>query len=265
MVFPIYISDQKFKDSIDLLLLIDNDKSHYVYINDFDRFMFHKTKNKNKKWFCKCCLQCFRSENVLIKHKENCLSINGKQPVKLEEGIIKFENYFKQIPVPFKIYADFECNLKKVKCNEGSYTEKYQDHIPCIFAYRIVCIDNRFTKPTIIYRGENAAYEFIRAILEEYKYCKKTIEEYFNKNLIMTEEEDLFQKSNNYWICKKFINNINNNEEKVRDHCHITGTFRGNAHRNFQLAKKVPVIFHNLKGYNIHLTFNEIDKFDVKI
>ena len=60
----------------------------------------------------------------MIKHKENCLSINGKQSVTLEEGIIKFKNCFKQIPVPFKIYADFECNLKKVKCNEGSYTEK---------------------------------------------------------------------------------------------------------------------------------------------
>ena len=50
----------------------------------------------------------------MIKHKENCLSINEKQSVKLEQGIIKFENYFKQIPVPFKIYADFECNLKKL-------------------------------------------------------------------------------------------------------------------------------------------------------
>ena len=91
--------------------------------------MFHKTKNKNKKWFCKSCLQCFSSENILIKHKENCLSINGKQSVKLEERIIKFGNYFKQIPVPFKIYADFECNFKKVKCNESSYTEKYQDQL----------------------------------------------------------------------------------------------------------------------------------------
>ena len=167
LVFPMYISDQKYKDSMDLLLLIDEDKSHYMYIKGFDKFMFHKTKNKNKKWFCKSCLQCFSSENVLIKHKENCLSINGKQSVKLEKGIIKFENYFKQIPVPFKIYADFECNLKSVKCNEGSYTEIYQDHIPCSFAYKIVCIDDRFTKPIIIYRGENAACEFIKAILEE--------------------------------------------------------------------------------------------------
>ena len=48
MVFPIYVSDQKFKDSMDLLLLIDDDKSHYVYIKDFNRFMFYKTRNKNK-------------------------------------------------------------------------------------------------------------------------------------------------------------------------------------------------------------------------
>ena len=158
LVFPIYISDQKFEDSMNLLLLINNSKSHYVYIKDFDRFIFHKTKNKNKKWFCKSYLQCFSSENILKKHEEKCLSINGKQSVKLEEGIIMFENYFKQIPVPFKTCADFECNLKKVKCNEGSYTEKYQDHIPCSFAYKIVCIGNRFTKPTIVYRGENAPY-----------------------------------------------------------------------------------------------------------
>ena len=110
---------------------------------------------------------------MLIKHKENCLSINGKQSVKLEKGIIKFENYFKHIPVSFKIYAVFECNLKSVKCNEGSHTGKYQEHIPCSFAYKVACIDDRFTKPTVIYRGENAAYKFIKAILKEYKYCKK--------------------------------------------------------------------------------------------
>ena len=99
--------------------------------------------------------------------------------------------------------------------------------MPCSFACKTVCIDDKFTKPTIIYRGKNAAYEVIKAVLEEYKYCKK-IMEYFDKNLIMTEEEeDLFQKCNNSWICKKFINN---DEEKGRDHCHITDKFRGAAH-----------------------------------
>ena len=87
--------------------------------------MFHKTKNKNKKWFWKSCLQCFSSENVLMRHKEDCLSINGAQSVKVEEGTIKFKNYFKQIPVPFKIYVDFECNLEGVESYEGSYTKRY--------------------------------------------------------------------------------------------------------------------------------------------
>ena len=83
-------------------------------------FLFPKTKSKNKEWFCRSCLQCFSSESVLIKHKENCLSTNGKQSVILEKGIIESENYFKQIPVPFKIYADSERNLKRIESYEGS-------------------------------------------------------------------------------------------------------------------------------------------------
>ena len=71
LVFPIYISDKKYKGTIDLLLLINDDQSHYVYIKDFNTFMFHKTKNKNKKWSCRSCLQCFSNEKVWIEHKED--------------------------------------------------------------------------------------------------------------------------------------------------------------------------------------------------
>ena len=85
---------------------------------------FTKQKIKTKNYFCKSCLQCFSSRIVLTKHKEDCLSIKGAQSVKLEKGTIEFENYFKQIPVPFKIYADFECNLRDVESYEGSYTKK---------------------------------------------------------------------------------------------------------------------------------------------
>ena len=245
MVFPIYISGQKSEDSMDLLLLINDNKSHYVYIKDFNIFMFHKTKNKDKKWFRRSCLQCFSSENVLIKHKEDCLSINGKQSVNLEKGIIEFENYFKQLPVPFKIYADFECTLRDNEIYEGSYTKKYHEHVPCSYAYKVVCIDDRFSKSIVVFRGKNAADEFIKTTLEEHKYCKKIMKKSFNKNLVMTEKAELlFQKSNNCWICKKLIEN---DDEKVRDHCHVTGKFRGAAHWNcninFQLTKKVPEYF----------------------
>ena len=71
-------------------------------IKDFNTFMFHKTKNKNKKWFCKGCLQCFSSENVLIKHKEDCLSITGQPSISLKKGTIEFKNYFKQLPFHLK-------------------------------------------------------------------------------------------------------------------------------------------------------------------
>ena len=144
----------------------------------------------NKKWFCRSCLKCFSSESVLIKHKEDFLNINGVQSIKVEERTIEFENYFKQIPVPFKIYADFECNLESAEVYEGSYTKEYQDHVPCSFAYKIVCIDDRFTKPIFVFRGKTAAYEFIKAILKEYKYCKKVMKKHLNKNLIMSEEEE---------------------------------------------------------------------------
>ena len=82
-------------------------------IKDFNRLMLNKNKSKNKKWLCKSCLQCFNSENVLIEHGKDCLSINGGQRVKLEKEFIILNNFNKMIPVPFKIYADFECLLKK--------------------------------------------------------------------------------------------------------------------------------------------------------
>ena len=81
--------------------------------------------------------------------------------------------------------------------------------------------DDRFTRPIVIFRGENATYEFIKAIIKEFKYCKKIMNKHFNKNLITSEEEEhLFQRSSSCWICKKLTDN---DEEKVRDHCHITG------------------------------------------
>ena len=173
LVFPIFVSDQKFENSIDLLLITSGDKSHYVYIKDFNRFMFLDTKNKNKKHFCKSCLQCFSSEVVPTKHKEDCLSINGAQSTKVEKGTIKLKSYFKQIPVPFKIYDDFECNLRNVEICKLSYSKKYQKYIRCRFAYTVVGIDDKYSKPIIVFRGKNAAYQFIKAILEEYEYCKK--------------------------------------------------------------------------------------------
>ena len=99
LTYPVYVSDQKLHSSMDLLLTSDENKLHYVYIKDFDRFMCNKTKTKNKKYFCKCCLQCFSSDKISIELEENCLVINRKQSVKLKSGSIK--NLFQTITCSF--------------------------------------------------------------------------------------------------------------------------------------------------------------------
>ena len=196
--------------------------------------------------------------------------INGKQSVKLKSGSISFKNYFQQFPVPFKIYTDFECILKGVRSSDkknDTYTKKYQDHIPCSFAYKVVCIDNKFSEKVVLYRGKNAFYRFIEAILEKYDYCKSMIKKHLNKNFIMSsEEEEIFQLSNSCWICDKLFDF---GDDKVRDHCHITGKYRGAAHWscniNLKLSKRIPVIFHKLRGYDSHLITKKMCKLDVKI
>ena len=70
--------------------------------------------------------------------------------------------------------------------------KKYQDHAPCSFAYKVVCVDIRFTKTFTVYRAENTAYEFIKAILKQYKYCRKVMNKHFHKNLTMSVEEEHF-------------------------------------------------------------------------
>ena len=70
LTYHVYLSYQRFKNHMDLLLISDESKSHYVYIKDFNRFMFNNTKDKNKKYFYRCCLQCFSSKKVLIEHKK---------------------------------------------------------------------------------------------------------------------------------------------------------------------------------------------------
>ena len=92
------------------------------------------------------------------------------------------------------------------------------------------------------------------------------IKKLFNKNLIMSAEEEKFQLTSSCWICDKLFDA---GDDKVRDHCHITGKYGGAGHWscnvNLKLSKKVPVIFLNLRGYDSHLIMEEVSKFDVKV
>ena len=143
-----------------------------------------------------------------------------------------------------------------------------QENIKIIFlAYKVVCTDNKFSKKVVLYRGKNAVYKLIKSVLNEYNYCRIVIKKHFSQNLIMSaEEEEIFQWNNICWICNKLFHVSDN---KVRDHCHATGKYRSAAHSNcnvnFKMTKKVPMIFHNLEGYDSNLIFKELSKFNVKI
>ena len=163
-VFPLYLSKKSNKQELNVLLISNEEKSHYVFIKDFNRLMYSKTKHKDRKHFCMSCLQNFTTKEILNSHRERCLLINDTQAVKYATGTIKFKNFNKQIPTPFKIYADSECLLKKVNINKGGYTKLYQKHIPNSIGAKLVCIDNEFTLPTKIFTGSNSIKEFIKWI-----------------------------------------------------------------------------------------------------
>ena len=269
--YPIYVSKEKHEDNMKLLLVTKNENKHYVLIKDFNKFMYNQTKHKDRKHFCMHCLQCFSSERVLNNHKDNCIQVNGTQAVNMptkDNNILKFNNFHKQQPVPFVIYADFEAITEKIhRCQPNSnksYTEAYQKHTDCGYGYKVVCCyDDKYTKPIQLYRGEKAVYKFMENMLEEVKYCKKVMKKHFDKPLRMTkEDEEEFEKAKECHICDK---KYTEKDIRVRDHCHITGKYRGSAHQDCNLKLrinpkeiKIPVIFHNLRGYDSHFIMQEI-------
>ena len=148
-IYPLYISN-KICDKICNLLLIENDnKNHYIWIKDFNKLMNSQSKHKDKLFFCYYCLQHFTSENILKKHAEGCLKINGTKKVKMpcKNRNIFFTNYHKQLMVPFVIYADFECITVPINEKHGNNTEAYQELKACDYGYKIVCqYDDKYSK-----------------------------------------------------------------------------------------------------------------------
>ena len=173
----------------------------------------------------------------------------------------QFKNFHKLIPIPFKIYADSECFLKKTNIDLSEHIKLYQKHIANSMGAKLVCIDNRFTLPTKIFTGSNCINEFLKRVFEQEKQTNEIINKLFNKKLKMTtEDEEHYQNSNDCWVCNEKII-----KDRVRDHCHITGNYRGPAHRQcnlkLKIPRKLPIIFHNLEGYDGHLIFRELNKF----
>ena len=276
-VSPIRNSKTEYQDTLNVLLIERETekeyKQHYVYIKDFNRLNYNVNKHKNKKHFCLHCLQPFYSEDHLEAHKGDCLIINGTQRIEMPQPGSKvfFYQHQKQLPVPFVVYADFEAITEKIdSCSppqHKSYTQAYQKHKPSGFGYKVVChYDQKYSKPAVIYRGENVIQKFIQHLFREVKDCQKVISEKAKKRLVMTaSDEKDFQNAKKCWICQKRYKRDEGENIPVRDHCHITGKYRGSAHKtcNFRLQIsaeriKIPVIFHNLKGYDSHFIIEKL-------
>ena len=129
------------------------------------------------------CLQNFTTKEILNNHRERCLLIIETQEVNYETRIIKLKNFDKKIPIPFKIYADSECMLKRVNIKKRGYSKLYQKHIPNSIGAKLVCIDNRYTLPTKIFTGINCINEFIKSFFNNKNIIIKELTNILTKNL----------------------------------------------------------------------------------
>ena len=145
----------------------------------------------------------------------------------------------------------------QVKQNpDESFTSKYQKvFLPVIDKNYYVCVNDKFSEPFQTDLGEDAMYDFINNRIEENKFCSDVMKKHFNKELLLTKEDNKI--SNNSTKCSICDNNFINNVVIVRYYCHITGKYRGSAHSvghvDHKLNHKTPVAFHNLKSYGAHL------------
>ena len=150
------------------------------------------------------------------------------------------------------------------KKNKRSYTEAYQTHESFDSTYKVICCyDDKYSLPIQTYQGENAIYKFMEKMLEEVEHCKAVIKKQFNKPLVMTEDdEQRFKTIDGCHICGE---KYDRKDVRIRDHCHITGKFRGSAHQECNPKPrvkpddvKIPITFHNLHGYDSHFIMQQI-------
>eukprot|EP01048_Picozoa_sp_COSAG05_P018477 COSAG05_NODE_2710_length_2741_cov_1.654807_2_plen_702_part_01 len=265
---------------IDLFLIESDTHNHYTWIKHFSRFAHVPSDGHRKKCYCRYCLHGFLTDAKLQEHLDHgCREITDIKPEmpKKEDATLQFTNTEKRERAPFVIYADFECltvpstiglaSFLNSKSPEQSYTEKYQDHTPCGYCIYIVSADTSQSFEPLVYRGENTVEHFITTILDvEKQLCKKI--KAVEPMQMTAEQEHQFQCQKNCRFCEKELGN-----DRVRDHDHLTGAYRGAAHSKCNIEEgkkrtrnyKVPVFFHNLKGYDAHLIVSEVGRFTSKL
>lgn len=276
VVGPLYYTRNKRVGHVNLLLITNDDgNSHYCWIKDFSRLVSQQVTRRNgAKLFCDGCLNYFNSEQHLMKHcRQDCNHVYTKLPStdlvtdkmgRLVPGnILRFQNFHRQLQVPFVVYADFETLLKPIQtCQpdpQNAFTISTCEHQPYSFAYFIKCsYDDRLSKFEL-YRGENVVDVFMERLESDVKrlYINHLKNEKPMKSLKPNEIQN-YENSLSCHICGK---PFGEDDVKVHDHCHLTGEYRGAAHSvcnlNFKIQNFIPIFFHNL-NYDSHLFIKQL-------
>lgn len=259
VIGPLYKSNASNRKVIHLLYLEKGDLSHYCLIKDLPRLVKNQiTKHHSKLYFCDNCLMFFNTYDDLSSH--SCGGVATELPPM--GSFIKFENYSRKQFVPFVIYADFETMLERYESCEPDPTKvstvTRQRHVPVAFAYHITCTLEENYNRYVSYRGSNCVSNFVKSIYKDarkiYDILKKIVPTSFSN-----ENAHDFDNATSCHICEHLLL-----DDRVRDHCHLTGKYRGAAHSycnlQYKLPTFLPVFFHNLSGYDCHLFIKELSE-----
>ena len=273
-VYPLQISkytkvkrkDER-KHNITLLLIKNGDNSHYCYVKRLSALLTSQiNKRKSKLYYCLNCLNAYDNEDKLYKHKEYCSeNDNIKINMPPEGTYLKFLNFLRGERAPFAIYADFECYNKPIHTTtpdpNKSYTNKLTKQEPASFVYYIKSFNEKVykSKKREYVKEEEDDLDVIDVFINWLEEDVKEIANLGNEKMVITKkEEEEFKQASNCWICGKLLNL----DDRVRDHCHFTGRYRGAAHNRCNLKYSKPnnisVFFHNLTGYDSHLFIKKL-------
>ena len=275
-VYPLRIGKKdKDKQCINLLLLSNKETNHYCWIKNMSALTASQyNKHKGKRFVCDYCCNSFQREETLQKHEEYCSNHKAVRVKMPEKGTkLGFKNHNRKMRVPFIVVADFEAlpeSISTCQPSDGdSYTNKYQKHKPCGFCYYIKCFDDEVFPPvlrhyTITHKDESVGMAFVNSLEKDIREVYRKFK--WKKNLVISRQEEVeFQFETVCHICEGPLHK----DDKVRDHCHLTGRYRGAAHGKCNLAYKLPdfypVIFHNLSGYDTHMFIKDLAETPGKI
>nr|CAI5821757.1 unnamed protein product [Callosobruchus analis] len=210
---------------------------------------------KNKQWFCDRCLNHFCTQSNLQNHLEDCKNMNNTRIVlpTADNNIMKFKNFrYKQV-VPFVIYADLESILVGYNDNKNSNTERYQKHEAFSIAYYLKCSYDDTLSKFRIYTGRDCQDWFANELHQTALELNYILNNPKPMTPLGSDERHSFRSALTCHICE---GPFDSESDKVMDHDHFTGKFRGAAHKacnvNYRKLHAIPVVFHNMSGYDSH-------------